>query len=125
FLKALPKVLNEEFGGKIPDTVEELIRLPGVGRKTANLVVTVGFGKPAMCVDTHCHRISNRLGYVKTNNPLETEMALRKKLPKEYWLDYNSMLVAFGQHLCTPISPHCSKCPIIIYCNRVEVVSSR
>lgn len=124
-LKELPKVLREEFAGKIPETVEELIKLPGVGRKTANLVVAVGFKKPGMCVDTHVHKITNRLGYVKTRNPFETEMALRKKLPLKYWEKINSMLVAFGQNTCTPISPWCSRCPIIDYCNRVGVESSR
>ncbi|MDO8642484.1 MAG: endonuclease III [Candidatus Woesearchaeota archaeon] len=124
-LKQLPLVLQEKFGGTIPQTVEELIELPGVGRKTANLVVAVGFQKPGMCVDTHVHRISNRLGYVKTKTPYETEMALRKKLPKEYWEKINSMLVAFGQHTCTPISPHCSRCPIRKYCKQVGVVTQR
>ena len=124
-LKELPVVLQEKFGGTIPQTVEELIELPGVGRKTANLVVAVGFQKPGMCVDTHVHRISNRLGYVKTKTPYETEMALRKKLPAQYWEKYNSMLVAFGQHTCTPISPHCSRCPIRKYCKRVGVTTSR
>src|SRR3989338_1129413 len=124
-LKDLPKVLREEFAGKIPETVEELIRLPGVGRKTANLVVAVGFQKPGMCVDVHVNRITNRLGYVKTKNPFETEKALRKKLPLKYWERINSMLVLFGQNTCTPISPWCSRCPIIQYCNRVGVESSR
>jgi len=124
-LKELPKVLREEFAGKIPETVEELIRLPGVGRKTANLVVAVGFQKPGMCVDVHVNRITNRLGYVKTKNPFETEMALRKKLPLKYWEKINSMLVAFGQNTCTPISPWCSRCPIIDYCNQIGVESSR
>ncbi len=125
FLKALPKALDEKFGGIIPRTVEELIKLPGVGRKTANLVVAVAFQEPAVCVDTHVHRIMNRFGYVKTNTPFETELALRRKLPKKYWVKINSILVAFGQHLCTPVSPHCSRCPIISQCNRLDVVSSR
>lgn len=124
-LKQLPAMLKEKFAGTIPETVEELIHLPGVGRKTANLVVAVGFQKPGMCVDTHVHRITNRLGYVKTKNPFQTEMALRKKLPKQYWEKINSMLVAFGQHTCTPISPHCSRCPIRKYCKRVGVTTSR
>ncbi len=124
-LRELPKVLREEFNSKIPETVEELIKLPGVGRKTANLVVAVGFQKPGMCVDVHVNRITNRLGYIKTRNPFETEMALRKKLPLKYWEKINSMLVAFGQNTCTPISPWCSRCPIIDYCNRVGVESSR
>lgn len=125
FLKALPKALQEQFNGRIPDDVDELTKLPGVGRKTANLVVGVAFAKPAICVDIHVHRITNRLGYVKTNTPFETEMALRKKLPKKYWITFNTYLVAFGQHVCTPISPHCSKCPLKRYCKRVGVKKSR
>ncbi|NQU98763.1 endonuclease III [Candidatus Woesearchaeota archaeon] len=124
-LKKLPKVLKEKFSGIIPDTVEELVELPGVGRKTANLVVAVGFKKPAVCVDTHVHRISNRWGYVKTKTPFETEMALRKKLPVKYWEKINSLLVAYGQHLCAPISPWCSKCFIIDYCNQIDVKTKR
>lgn len=124
-LKQLPIVLKEEFNNKLPETVDELVTLPGVGRKTANLVVTNAFEKPAMCVDTHVHRISNRFGYVRTKTPFETEMALRKKLPKKHWIIYNSILVAFGQNLCKPISPFCTKCPIINYCNRIGVEKSR
>lgn len=124
-LKQLPKVMRDEFDGVIPQAVEELIKLPGVGRKTANLVVAVGFQKPAVCVDTHVHRIMNRLGYVKTNTPFETEMALRKKLPVKYWEKINSLIVAFGQHLCSPISPWCSKCPVIDYCNQNNVTTKR
>ncbi|MBU0471818.1 MAG: endonuclease III [Nanoarchaeota archaeon] len=124
-LKKLPVVLNERFGGVIPDIVEELVELPGVGRKTANLVVAVGFHKPAVCVDTHVHRIMNRFGYIKTISPFESEMALRKKLPVKYWEKINSLLVAFGQHLCSPINPWCSKCPVINYCNQVGVGKKR
>jgi len=115
-LKQLPLVMQEKFDNHIPQTIEELIQLPGVGRKTANLVVAVAFEKPGMCVDTHVHHIMNRLGYVKTKNPFQTEMALRKKLPILYWEKINSLLVAFGQHLCTPVSPKCSVCPIYRYC---------
>ncbi|RMF54644.1 endonuclease III [Candidatus Woesearchaeota archaeon] len=125
FLKELPIALKEKFGGIIPQSVDELTKLPGVGRKTANLVVAVAFNKPAICVDTHVHKIVNRWGYVKTKSPLETEMALRRKLPKKYWKTLNTFLVAFGQHLCTPVSPHCSKCPIREYCNKVGVGKSR
>ena len=125
FLKELPKVLSDQFNSKIPDTIEELIKLPGVGRKTANLVVAVAFKKPAICVDVHVHRIMNRLGYIKTKNPLETEMTLRKKLPKKYWQTINSILVAFGQNLCRPMSPHCSICPIENFCNKVNVEKMR
>lgn len=125
FLKELPVVLEKEFQGKIPETVEELTKLPGVGRKTANLVVAVAFQKPAICVDTHVHKIMNRLGYVKTKTPLETEMALRKKLPVKYWTTINMFLVAFGQNICRPVSPFCSRCPVRQYCQRVGVVQSR
>jgi len=124
-LKQLPKMLKDKFNNNIPSEVDKLVELPGVGRKTANLVVAVGFKKPAVCVDTHVHKITNRLGYVKTKNPYETEIALRKKLPEKYWITFNSMLVAFGQNLCRPTSPHCSICPIKKYCNRVGVTSSR
>jgi endonuclease III len=124
-LKKLPKVLQEQFNGNIPSTVDELVKLPGVGRKTANLVVAVAFNKPAICVDVHVHRISNRLGYVQTKTPYETEMKLREILPKKYWKTFNTYLVAFGQHTCTPISPHCSKCPITKWCNQVDVKKKR
>tara|TARA_Y100000310_G_C20701911_1_gene830793 strand:- start:6246 stop:6902 length:657 start_codon:yes stop_codon:yes gene_type:complete len=117
--------LLEEYGGKVPDEIDELLKFPNVGRKTANLVVSEGYGKPAVCVDVHVNRISYRFGYVKTKTPFETEMALREKLPKKYWNEYNYILVAFGQHLCTPISPWCSKCPVAQYCERVDVDKSR
>jgi len=109
FLKKLPAALKN-FAGKVPDTIEELITLPGVGRKTANLVVCVAFQKPAICVDTHVHRIMNIWKYVETDNPLKTEMALRKKLPEKHWMNVNSILVAFGQSICRPVSPHCDIC---------------
>ena len=124
-LKMLPQVLDDRFDGIIPSTVEELIELPGVGRKTANLVVAVGFKKPAVCIDVHCHRIFNRLGYVKTNTPLGTEMAIRGKMPIKYWEKINSLLVAYGQKTCRPVSPWCSKCVITKYCNQIDVLSSR
>ncbi|MCB5252239.1 MAG: endonuclease III [Candidatus Cloacimonadaceae bacterium] len=120
-LKQLPKVLNEEFGGVVPSEIDDLLKLPGVGRKTANLVRTVAFSLPAICVDVHVHRICNRWGYVKTKNPLETEMALRQKLPKKHWLNINSHVVAFGQNLCKPRKPNCDICPIYKYCKRVGV----
>ena len=117
-LKALPKVLKEKFGGVLPNTVEELCELPGVGRKTANLTVAVGFDLPAICVDVHVHRISNRLKLVKTKTPFETEMALRKLLPVKYWKTWNSHLVSFGQTRCGPLHPKCEDCPIAEYCSQ-------
>ncbi len=121
YLAALPAALARDFGGKVPETVEELIRLPGVGRKTANLVVAVAFKKPAICVDTHVHRIMNLWGYVETETPLDTEMALRAKLPTQYWLEINSLLVAFGQALCKPRFPHCDRCPLADICPRIDI----
>ena len=117
--------LVERYESKVPDELDELVKLKGVGRKTANLVLTLGYGKPGICVDTHVHRISNRWGYVETKNPFETEMALREKLPKRYWIEYNDLLVAFGQHLCRPISPMCSTCPLERACDRAGVGKSR
>ena len=116
-LKALPKVLKEKFGGVLPHTVEELCELPGVGRKTANLTVAVGFDLPAICVDVHVHRICNWLKLVKTSKPVETEMALRKILPVRYWKTWNSHLVSFGQTRCDPVRPKCDGCPIARYCH--------
>jgi len=115
-LKSLPAVLDKEFNGQIPDDVDELTKLPGVGRKTANLVVAVAFKKPAVCVDVHVHRIFNRLGYINTNTPLETEMELRRILPQKYWTTFNSYFVSFGQHRCKPIKPVCGDCPVAGYC---------
>lgn len=117
--------LIERFDNKVPDTIEELLSLKGVGRKTANLVLTEGFGKLGICVDTHVHRISNRLGYVKTKTPEETEWALREKLPKQFWLEYNSLLVLWGQNVCKPVSPLCSQCPVRRICPRTGVGISR
>jgi endonuclease-3 len=113
------------FGGRVPDTIDALLTLDGVGRKTANLVVTMGYNKPGICVDTHVHRISNRLGYVRTRTPEETETALRATLPRRYWIGYNDLLVTFGQNVCAPISPRCSICPVSVLCRRVGVTSSR
>ncbi|MDO9559815.1 MAG: endonuclease III [Syntrophales bacterium] len=110
---------------RVPDTLEELLALKGVGRKTANLVVSLGYGRPAICVDTHVHRISNRLGYVATNTPEKTEDALSSKLPAPYWTLYNTLMVAFGQHVCRPVSPFCSRCPVRSYCDRINVGKSR
>ena len=121
----ISKELIERFHSRVPDTIEQLLTLKGVGRKTANLVVALGYNKEGLCVDTHVHRISNRLGYVKTKTPEQTEYALRKKLPSKYWLRYNTLMVAFGRHVCVPISPFCSRCPVFAYCDRVNVVRSR
>lgn len=122
---AVSQKLIEEHDGNVPDDLDELLKLPGVGRKTANLVITVGFNKPGLCVDTHVHRISNRWGYIQTKTPEQTEFALRKKLPQQYWIEYNGLLVSFGQNLCTPTSPRCSRCPVSRFCDRVGVVRSR
>lgn len=124
-IKGICETLIKEFGGRVPGTIEELLTMRGVGRKTANLVMTEGFGKPGVCVDTHVHRISNRLGYVKTKTPEETEWALRKKLPQKFWIEYNMLLVTWGQNVCKPISPLCSRCAIRTYCKRVGVILSR
>ena len=125
YLALLPGVLDKEFNGQIPDEVELLTKLPGVGRKTANLVVAVAFNKPAICVDTHVHRIMNIWGYVQTKTPLATETALRKKLPKTYWQTVNSILVAFGQGMCKPLHPHCDRCPIQPDCPQLGVIPRR
>lgn len=117
--------LLARFGGRVPDDLDALLTLKGVGRKTANLVVTIGFGKPGICVDTHVHRISNRLGFVRTRSPEETEGALRAKLPGRYWIEFNDLLVTFGQNVCRPISPLCSRCPVATVCHRVGVTTSR
>ncbi len=120
------RVILDSYGGKVPDTIDELLKVKGVGRKTANLVVSLGYGKDAICVDTHVHRISNRLGYVRTKNPHETEFALRKRLPQRYWIEYNGLLVNYGQHICTPVSPKCdSECVIQELCPKVGVTKHR
>ena len=124
-IRAISERLLQEFNGKVPASIEALVTLPGVGRKTANLVVTVGFGKPGICVDTHVHRITNRWGYVATLTPDETEQALRHKLPARHWITFNDLLVPYGQHLCQPVSPHCTRCKVASYCERVGVVRSR
>jgi endonuclease-3 len=117
--------LLDVYGGVVPDSIDELVTLSGVGRKTANLVVTVGYGKPGICVDIHVHRICNRWGYVKTKTPEDTERALRRKLPKQYWITFNDLLVPYGQNLCQPVSPFCSHCKLTDYCDRVGVKRSR
>lgn len=124
-LKNAARDLLGRFDGRVPDDVEELCTIKGVGRKTANLVVTLGYGKPGICVDTHVHRISNIWDYIRTKNPDESEVALRRKLPKKYWLVYNDWLVAFGQNLCVPVSPWCSRCPLSDMCPRRGVKRAR
>jgi endonuclease-3 len=124
-IREICRRLLDNYGGKVPDSIDELLTLTGVGRKTANLVVTVGYGKPGICVDTHVHRICNRWGYVRTKTPEQTEQALCKKLPPRYWITFNDLLVPFGQNVCQPISPYCSRCKVIQYCDRVGVVRSR
>lgn len=115
----LSKEIVEKMDGKVPDTIEELIKFKGVGRKTANLVVARGFNKPAICVDVHVHRIFNRLGYVKTKTPEETEFALREKLPVKYWIDINTLIVTHGQNVCKPQKPNCKVCPVKDYCMKL------
>lgn len=115
----LSKILVEKYNSKVPDTIEELIKFKGVGRKTANLVLARGFNKPAICVDVHVHRIFNRLGYIKTKTPEETEFALRKKLPQKFWIEINTLFVTHGQNVCKPIKPLCNICPIEKYCMKL------
>ncbi|MCS7281642.1 MAG: endonuclease III [Desulfobacterota bacterium] len=124
-LKDIAQTIVNVLGGRVPDTFEELLKLKGVGHKTANLVLSRAFGKPAICVDTHVHRISNRMGLVRTKTPQETEIELKEKMPKKYWKNYNGLLVAFGKNLCKPISPLCSKCPLYKECPRIGVVRWR
>ncbi len=124
-LREVSRDLVERFGGRVPDDIDALLTLKGVGRKTANLVVTQGFNKPGICVDVHVHRISNRLGYVTTRTPAETEIALRGQLPRRYWIGYNDLLVSFGQNICLPVSPYCSRCPLRDDCPRRGVRRSR
>lgn len=121
----ISRQLVNDHEGLTPDTIEDLLRFKGVGRKTANLVVTLGYGKPGICVDTHVHRICNRWGYVATKTPEETEFRLREILPQKYWMRINDLLVTFGQNLCTPLSPFCSKCPLYQYCIRCNVIKNR
>ena len=124
-IRGVCRDLLARFGGKVPGDLETLLTLKGVGRKTANLVVTVAFGRPGICVDTHVHRISNRLGFVRTKSPDQTELGLRKKLPRRHWIEANDLLVAFGQKVCQPLSPRCSICPVRRLCPRLGVTRSR
>ena len=118
-IQELSKILYEQMDSKVPDEIEELIKFNGVGRKTANLVLAKGFNKPAICVDVHVHRIFNRLGYIKTKNPEETEFELRKKLPLKHWIDINTLIVTHGQNICKPQKPNCANCPIEQYCAKI------
>lgn len=124
-IRGISQQLVDQSGAEVPDRLESLLALPGVGRKTANLVITLGYGKPGICVDTHVHRITNRWGYVETRTPDQTEMALRGKLPTEYWIEINDLLVCYGQNRCLPISPYCSSCVLAVWCDRVGVERSR
>lgn len=124
-LQDVSRIIIEKYSGKVPDSIDELLTIKGVGRKTANLVVTEAYGKPGICVDTHVHRISNRIGAVETKNPLQTEEVLRKILPKKYWIIYNTLLVGFGRKTCKPVSPRCSQCPITHLCKKVGVIRYR
>jgi len=117
--------LRDKYSSVVPDTIDELLKFRGVGRKTANLVVTLGYGKPGICVDTHVHRITNRWGLVSTKTPDKTEFALRKCLPEKYWIRFNDLLVTYGQNICRPISPFCSRCPISGFCEKRGVLKSR
>jgi endonuclease-3 len=117
--------LLERFAGRVPDRIDNLLTLNGVGRKTANLVVTEAFGKPGICVDTHVHRISNRWGLIHTSTPDQSETQLRQVLPRRYWIEYNALLVAFGQTICQPVSPWCSRCPVTQLCPRIGVLRFR
>lgn len=119
-IRAISRILIEDFGGKVPKEIDDLVSLPGVGRKTANCVLCYAFNIPAIAVDTHVHRISNRLGLVKTKAPRRTEDSLLETLPKKYWLDINELMVKFGQRMCLPRSPKCEKCPINSYCDYYE-----
>ncbi|MGB9769989.1 MULTISPECIES: endonuclease III domain-containing protein [Caldisericum] len=124
-IKEIAWTLIQKYGGRVPNDLEELLKMKGVGRKTANLVITEAFDDYGICVDTHVHRISNRLGWVKTKTPEQTEMELRKILPKKYWKTINPILVTFGQNICKPVSPLCSKCPIKELCPKIGVTKSR
>ena len=118
-------LLVDRYNGQVPDDIDMLLTIKGIGRKTANLVMTLGFNKDGICVDTHVHRISNRLGYVRAKTPEATEFALREKLPKRFWKIYNTLMVAFGRQTCRPVSPLCSVCPLRSFCDRVSVNRSR
>ncbi len=124
-LKSVSKEILEKFNGKVPDKKEELLSIKGIGPKTANIVLSFAFNQCVLPIDTHCHRIPNRLGWVKTKKPEDTEKSLEKILPKKYWCEFNGIFVLFGREICQPISPWCSKCPIKKYCERIGIERSR
>ena len=124
-IKEISKTLIKDYNGKVPSDMEELLKLKGVGRKTANIVLAFGFNKKALPIDVHCNRIPNRLGWVKTKTPEQTEQELSKILPEKYWIDFNNIFVVFGQNICVPVSPFCSKCPVYDYCPRIGVKKHR
>jgi endonuclease-3 len=124
-LKHVSSELLKRFAGKVPCTEQELLSIKGIGRKTANIVLSFAFCKQVIPVDTHCHRVPNRLGWLKTKNPEQTEQKLMEILPKRYWKEFNAIIVLFGKEICQPISPWCSKCPVERYCDKVGVVRSR
>lgn len=124
-LREVARLLLQRHAGNVPDDMEALLQLPGVGRKTANLVRNLGFGLPGICVDTHVHRISNRMGWVRTRTPEQTEQALMQILPRRYWIGVNELLVRYGQAVCTPLSPRCSSCPASRWCRQAGVGRTR
>lgn len=124
-VREVARRLESEYGSRVPDTIDELLGFKGVGRKTAALVVSLGYNRPAICVDTHVHRISNRLGWVKTRTPDDTEQALMQAVPRRHWIGINETMVSFGQQVCVPVSPRCSLCPLEARCPRVGVTRSR
>jgi endonuclease III len=124
-IKHVSEVILKDYNGKVPDTREELESIKGIGPKTANIVLAFAFGKNVLPIDTHCHRIPNRIGWIKTRFPPQTEIELGKILPEEYWKDFNAIFVQFGKTICVPISPKCSVCPISKYCKKVGVTKSR
>jgi len=124
-LKSVSRELIEKFNSKVPDSKEELLSIKGIGPKTANIVLSFAYGKQVLPIDTHCHRIPNRLGWVKTKNPEETEKDLEKILPRKYWKEFNTIIILFGKSICQPISPLCSRCPVRKYCKRIGITRSR
>jgi len=124
-VREISAALIDRYNGEVPADLDELLTLKGVGRKTANLVVTLGYDGDGICVDTHVHRITNRFGYVRTSTPHETERALRERLPRAHWRSYNTLMVAYGQTVCRPVSPLCTTCPVSAWCEKVGVTRFR